>query len=466
MAKPTGDIRKLWYPLDKSLVSQADTPSVAIENFPFQWPTNDSDEPVSVVLELSLNEYIALSSSVDVGSDIAYGENAILIWFIWVRSLYTMDFCDRVDDCITANPTTQTLINNLILNTGTSNPNSIIPDVTMGSDRIPEADTEPISTAPPLCDNDALWAGIREMVDRLDQNGRDVIEDLAVINDKIEQIFEAIDLVPILGDFVKDVSDFFTEEIPDILNAYNAASSPTFLDNLACDLFEMVCSECRYPTFDEVFQIIASRSLLGVPSSILATNYVQSWNLIKGIAIGVPEPVWYTINLWQCMTLLYGGNFGRTYGKDVFSVWASFGEDNPNNNWEILCSGCDDSDAIPATGNGFSGAGNIFSMVVPPNSTVRIEYLSGQWDMNTGWSGSWAGDPDTQAPTSLVPGANIGALVARDPDNAANWVYIADDYTFNVVSAVNELFITANDVEGGFSDNSGALLVRITVTPN
>lgn len=87
-----GNERDLIYLLNKSLVPYADTPQTpTILNHPFTWPTTDNDERVNILLNLSLNEYIALSSCVDVGSDIAYGEDAILMWWIWVRSVLSTD---------------------------------------------------------------------------------------------------------------------------------------------------------------------------------------------------------------------------------------------------------------------------------------------------------------------------------------------------------------------------------------
>lgn len=342
--------RDLNFPLNISSSVTYDTPNTpAITDIVPNWPTTDNDELVTVTLKLSLNEYVALASCVDIGSDIAYSDAAVYLWWVWVRSINTMDFCEQVNDCITTNPTTQTAINNTIINSGNVNPNSIDPDNTTGGDRVPDAETESVAPPPPTCDKDALWAGIREMVDRIDQNGRDVLEDLQFINDKIEMWGEIIDLVPLLGDTIKDIGDLFTAQIPDLLNAYNSASSPTFLDNVACDLFEMVCNDCRYPTFDEVFSYFGSLSYFSLPSFTTMT-YGGLWDLIKTVSGTVPESLWYSINVWQCFTIGIGGTFKRSYGAKTFEIWASFGEDNPNDNWTLLCDGCGDEWAMEWTG--------------------------------------------------------------------------------------------------------------------
>jgi hypothetical protein len=51
----------------------------------FSWPT-DSDERVVIPFELSLNEYNVLASAIDVGSDIAYGEDALRVVWLWLRN--------------------------------------------------------------------------------------------------------------------------------------------------------------------------------------------------------------------------------------------------------------------------------------------------------------------------------------------------------------------------------------------
>lgn len=285
--------------------------------------------------------------------------------------------CENVADCIDNDVTVQLALNTTIINAGIVNSNVINSNVTILTDRIPDPEVQEIAeTGSDPCDLDAIWAGIRSMVERIDGNGRDILEDLSVINDKIEQWAELIDLVPILGDTIKDISDLFTEQLPDILNQYNSASSPTFLDNVACDLFSMVCNDCRYPTFDEILNYFGSHSYVALPNMNTVT-YGTIWDIVKAVPLLVPEPLWYTINAWQCLTLAFDGLFNRSYGKKSFEIWASFGEDNPNDNWIILCDGCPEP-AYEITFDFTLGS------AVPPNSMNAGTYSSGSgW-----WQGS------------------------------------------------------------------------------
>lgn len=251
--------------------------------------------------------------------------------------------CSELANCIETTPSAQTAINNTVINSGTINPNTINPETTTGSERFPTSSTEELKSPPAGCDKDVLWAGIREIVERLDQQGRDLLEDLQVINDKVEQMNNAIGAVPLLGSVLESVGDWFTETIPDLVNAYNSYSSPSTLDVIACDLFEIVCQDCRYPTFDEVFDYLVQRSAAGLPNFNVAT-YAQMWDVVKAVTVATPSIVWFTVNAWQAFTYGFGGTWNGSYGKKTFGIWASFGEDLPNNNWEVLCSGCADPD--------------------------------------------------------------------------------------------------------------------------
>lgn len=294
-----------------------------------------------LVLEVTMQQYTDLLSAAYNGAQQAFPDRYLEVLYPLIKA-GKLSFCDEVANCIDGNTTVQLSITNILNNNGSVNPNSIDPNTTTGNDRLPNASTESVSNDPPSCDRDALWSGIREMVERVDQNGRDILEDLAVLNDKVEQLAEVIDLVPLLGDTIKDIADFFTATVPDLLNAYNAASSPTFLDNVACDLFEMVCNQCRYPTFDEIIQYFGDHSYFALPAFSTVT-YAVLWDLIKTVTGVTPEALWYSINVWQCITLAFDGTFNRSYGKKSFAIWCSFGEDNPNDNWTVLCNGCSDT---------------------------------------------------------------------------------------------------------------------------
>lgn len=84
----------------------------------FVWPT-DPDERTVVPFWLSLNEYNVLGSTIDVGSDVAFAEDALRVMWLWMRNMRVqVPICDAVDACITDNPATiAAIVAQLIVNT-------------------------------------------------------------------------------------------------------------------------------------------------------------------------------------------------------------------------------------------------------------------------------------------------------------------------------------------------------------
>lgn len=368
-------MRPLPYPLKNPNSTSGATDSSPIPHIvPDGFPI-DPDEKTDIVINLSLNEYVILASAVDVGRDIAYDDITTEVWNIWARIFQgaSMVNCDDVADCIETSPAVQVSINNYLEQNGQINPDSGGQTATMDT-RLPDHATETVATDPDPCDLDALWAGIREMVERIDGEGRDLLEDLAVLNDKVQQIERFINLVPIIGDFIVSVADFFTELVPDLLNDYNAYSSPTALDAVACDIFEMVCSDCRYPTYDELLDYFGSHSMAGLPQLEVSTM-AQIWEVAKTLPVGTPSIVWYTVNALQCIVLGLGGTWVGNFGRRTFGIWCSFGEDNPNDNWTILCDACPDPPFELFIDFNLNATG-----VNPPASPSPVEIFLGSWN--------------------------------------------------------------------------------------
>lgn len=108
--------RPLPYPLQNALVfsttTEDDTEPEAVSSF--VWPA-DSDERVIVPFYLSLNEYNVLASTIDVGSDIAYGADALRVMWLWQRNMrIEVPLCDAILNCIETNEAVREAIMNLV----------------------------------------------------------------------------------------------------------------------------------------------------------------------------------------------------------------------------------------------------------------------------------------------------------------------------------------------------------------
>lgn len=78
--------RPLPWPLRNAVANSVITEDDGVQNPSFLiWP-EDSNERVPVLFSLSLNEYVILASTIDVGSDIAYGADALKVVDLWLRN--------------------------------------------------------------------------------------------------------------------------------------------------------------------------------------------------------------------------------------------------------------------------------------------------------------------------------------------------------------------------------------------
>ena len=91
--------RKLWYPLSES-VTQESVHSITDKPLnPFSWGSVDNTTPIEFIGKLSLDEYIKLSSAVDVGSDIAYPDNSPEILYIWHKLIQSFTIPTGDNNC-------------------------------------------------------------------------------------------------------------------------------------------------------------------------------------------------------------------------------------------------------------------------------------------------------------------------------------------------------------------------------
>lgn len=306
---------------------------------------------VSGVFDLKLSvtseEYNRLLSACIEGAYAAFPDdynNVIAPLILAGKRLADTMTCEGVADCIESNALVQQALIDSNDQYGTTNPDYLSPSgtesTTIINNRFPPAERElPIHEEPPTCDLDMLWAGIRYMVERIDDNGRQMLERIVTKVDVWQRIIEFAGTVPLVGELAENVLKAFVESVPDLLNAYNSHSSAAELDNIACDLFEMVCAECRYPTFQELADYYASFGISGIQDwNNLAlkaiVDYVTGSNGLAGLV------VYFTVNTFQLWVLYAEATFVNARKAKTLKIWADIGEDNPNNGWELLCNAC------------------------------------------------------------------------------------------------------------------------------
>lgn len=353
---------------------------------PDVFPT-DADEKINIVLNLSLNEFVALASSIDVGSDIAYGDDRNLIWWTWVRSFIglavTMS-CDDVADCIESEiiEGNQTLIDILVtnnINTGTGgDTNRISGSITKFKDRNLAGTLENDSIKDLAnCNLDVLWAGLRYgLVERADDDVRSVLESLAAISSVPDRLIEFVEIIPVVGDVVQATLDLATEAIPTLLTFFDSYSSLDHMDEYACGLFAIVCSECRYPTFQEVWDYNKSFGITSMPE-MAAAVFQAVMDAVVGSSETASQIAYFTLMNFRLATLLLQATFNGKTGTNAVLRDVSLGEDFANDNWIENCDSCNESYVLWTWDFTTQGAGEFYADLANTTSKAVFEIGKG-----------------------------------------------------------------------------------------
>lgn len=325
MTQPTGSIRKLTYGLLDTLDMESVVGSGGIDLLSLDgWSDSDPDVRVPILLELSLNEYVALASSIDVGRDIAYGDNSIYIWWLWVRSIISMDHCQFILDCINDTPAIQQAIANYSLG-------SSIEGTTPEQQEI--LDTDVFGSQSP-CDNDEIFGMTLQMTDLLNQVSEDILElfvSAFAIPGRIGDIIEAIPGLGILP--YDDLLQIFEKLAEQVNDAYVAAYDTQIREDIACDLFCIATDTCtltieqaRDYFQNKITETLDNTDFFSVVEDIIANNWIGEQSI-------------YMMHWFILDTIIFGGEILGIEANRLVTTIATYFND-PDSDWSILCTAC------------------------------------------------------------------------------------------------------------------------------
>lgn len=328
--------RVLPFPLKEQVIIQSVTSDgIVTQQTPQIFPV-DSDEKIDVIINLSLNEYVALASAIDVGRDIGYGINSQEIWWVWVRALIGVPVltCEQIIDCIENDPNTQQALAQYLLDAGFGTPNS---------SGIGTPNNPGIYQENPLlidgstivgCGNDNLFGAITQFIDFINRRIVDVFEIIEVETNAIERSQIALSAFPITDTLGGDEALSFADQlIEEIAEGYAAAFTEELEDEYRCDLFCLVKDTCEldFETFANYF----NNRIAVTPPDEQFSNYIE-W-FIAGTFSGsnIVDAAYSLV----CSALSYGSSaFGINIGALLTSVNAALND--PNSDWLTLCDDC------------------------------------------------------------------------------------------------------------------------------
>lgn len=338
MTQPTGSMRKLDFPLNltEDMESDVGTEIVPIVDLS-DWSEPDPDVRIPIVLDLSLNEYIALASAVDVGRDIAYGDNSIYIWWLWVRSLESMAICQAIIDCIETDDAVRIAINDSVAG---------LPDV----DGSPIQYGQEVFPPPVGCDKDETWGYVDALWEFIHTNNVDFLEQLNEATNQAGQINTLFKFIP--GFEQIPVSDFLAwiENLGEYnLDAYNASVTVAIQDAIKCDLFCIAVNNNCSISFGDVYDYFLTK-FGGFNPPTLGATFLE---LVVFMVTGA-YPSDRIIYLWSLVQLGFafiGANFLSLNSVRPYAIQAQNGD--PDDDWILLCDSCDDLLIVTFDGAGY-----------------------------------------------------------------------------------------------------------------
>lgn len=247
--------RPLNFELRHPLVVAGDTPDDGVPILQIEWSTEDSDEQVQICLNLSLNEYVKLASAIDVGRDIAYGENTNEIWWIWCRALAEICgmSCEDVADCIENDANVlaallaQLSANGFSPNTdsATADDYAPLPNEKLAENLLPTA----YDCSTPAHNMSIARAIVRE----LNESAEDLFENIELTTNPAEAVSIVTDGVPVAGT-ANNVVEFADWLIQTAREMYQAAYNQTTEDTISCAIFCHLETDCTI-SLDEIIEI-------------------------------------------------------------------------------------------------------------------------------------------------------------------------------------------------------------------
>lgn len=298
------------------------------------WPTTNPDEVVGLYITLSLNEWVKIASSVDVGSDIAY-EDAVGLQFLLQRIIQVDALCDAISQCITDSEAVQEAIENATGNGVGGNTiitNTQYSNTTLISGAAQDDD----------CSNDAKFGRIVEFIEFVDEVQQDFYESIDAATNVLGQVGALVSAIPLVEtlpideiiEFVGDTGELWSD-------SYLASVNTQLKESFACDLWCGYSGECELTVRMVIDQILLRYD---IATTTGALNVLSLSALLGRIALTVAkggglayigDDLVYLSWLLQLVAVEASGEF---FGVNLIDYASNAAQGTDNTNW-TLC-GC------------------------------------------------------------------------------------------------------------------------------
>jgi len=331
--------RPLEYPLYNDQGVEVETPDGETADTPFSWQTEDPDERVTITMELSLNEYVALATAVDVGRDIAFNEDSMKIWWIWIRSVNPVSFCEQLINCIENDEDVRAALNGVIAqyNKDHGSPGNLMPAGDQSADWGAGFN--------PTCDPDIVWSECVKVVERCNTAIVDLFESISEA-DTIAKITGVLASLPVIENVgLSSLTDLATLLIELSLTAYNDAYTTEWAETLECAVFCAAKEDCVV-NFIKVWNILRPRVEDEIVGFVPPGNFLDMAEWATAI-INFTTELLALDKADLLFYLIFGGlAYGNVIlnqnniGAGILEIAVILASDEPSNDWEVLCEEC------------------------------------------------------------------------------------------------------------------------------
>ena len=279
-----------------------------------------------IILQVSLEEWVKILSSVFTGADFCYPEESDTVRWSLLRAVeQPMDLCALIADCIANNPATKQAIIDMLKDSEEFN--------TYLADKV-TALTEGMIKGKVVegsCDNSVLAGKVIAIVERMDEINQDFFEIVEVGTNDEEKVSAVLSAIPGVGETpANEILDFLQDVLEDFQENYAAAVTEAWKDGVSRELYCLAKEQedCSL-TFEQIFNYFQER----VGSELTIGSFI--YNVINFVIDGdfnTDELVASGIYAMQLGFLLAGREFA---GMNVPLLQALTSDAAPSNRWEF-----------------------------------------------------------------------------------------------------------------------------------
>lgn len=293
--------------------------------FSFPWP-EDPDERTIVPIKMSLHEYTALLSAVDVGAAIAWTNDALKVYYILVRSLQVppMAICEQFIECIEDDEDVKQALRDFVINDE---------DISnYFSQKVLSLTTGQIvgPLFPGDCDNGVIAGRMVAIVERMDGINTDFLEIVEVGTNDEERAAAVLDAIPGISELgIGKLFDFVQGILEDFAENYAAAVTEEWKDEVEEDLYCLAKSrpECDL-TFEDLFAYFQNRAGSGLTIGSVISQVI---NFIIDGDFNTDELVVSGMYALQIGTILAAQKFA---GMTLQTMGGLTRDASPSTKWE------------------------------------------------------------------------------------------------------------------------------------